>query len=163
METPGYLLIDAYNVIHACPELKSDLLGRGEVARQTLIDWAQVIHDVEGLATFVVFDGGGESLEAEHPGEQPNFTIIRAPAGLTADGVIEQLVIKSDSPERCTIISRDNQIRASVRAAGAIVFDANYFKEWAARCSKTRAGLLAKNQKRNTTDWKGSSPWDQLG
>lgn len=160
---PAHLLIDGYNVIHACADLLTLFRKNAEAARNTLVEKVRVIHDVDGLAVDVVFDGDGSSITATTPGEQPTFRIIFSSRGLTADGIIEQLVLKSSCPTSCTIITGDNMIRSSVRAAGAVVFGSDYLMAWVERCSQQQGQRLHHHRKRELKQWKTSSPWDQLG
>lgn len=150
-------------MIHACPDLKKQFFENADAARESLVEQARLIHDVEGLMVSVVFDGGGSEILFENPGNQPTFTVIYANRELTADGVIEQLVLKFDNPKKCTIISRDNMIRSSVRAAGAVAFDAAYLMDWVERCARQQIQTLNQHRKKEQKKWKQSSPWDQLG
>lgn len=159
----SHLLIDGYNVIHACPELRRFFLQSAESARQQLVEQVRVIHDFDVRFVSVVFDGSGPELTFEHPGNQPTFTVIFSSNSLTADDIIEQLVLKSNYPKEFTIISADNMIKSSVRSAGAVVFNPEYLFDWVERCSQRQARVVEQQRKRQSKTWGSTSPWDVLG
>lgn len=159
----GHLLVDGYNVIHACPDLLTLFRQDAEAARNTLVEQVRVIHDVDDQCVYLVFDGDRSTITMTHPGEQPTFQVIFSSRELTADGVIEQLVLNSDCSKNCTIITGDNMIRSSVRSAGAVVFGPDYLMAWVERCSRQQEQQLHNHRKRELKQWKQSSPWDQLG
>jgi hypothetical protein len=91
-----HLLVDAYNVIHAWPDLRAALLHHGpEAARALLADALRPLHDSAGWRVSLVFDGQGPDLLIERPGPELTFSHIHAPSGLTADAIIEQIVLNS--------------------------------------------------------------------
>src|SRR5690554_4947143 len=94
MSKPGqaHLLIDGYNVIHSWPDLKRLMKDSPDAACNQLFERVRVIHDQDGCRVSVVFDGNRNAIEVEHPTGQDALSRIYAPADLSADGVIEQIV-----------------------------------------------------------------------
>lgn len=158
----GHVLIDGFNVIHAWPELKQLLRSNADSAKEALVERVRVIHDEDAQMVSIVFDGGGDALTVDYPGNEKTFRIIHSNQGLTADGVIEQLVVNCPDPKACTIISRDNLIRESVRSVGAVVFDTPYLMDWVARCESQQRQAMNKHRKKLNETWKDTSPWDKL-
>ncbi|MGA2052791.1 MAG: NYN domain-containing protein [Opitutales bacterium] len=94
-----HLLIDAYNVIHAWPQLRAALIEFGpDAARAQLADAVRPLHDVAGWRVSLVFDGKGDDLVIERPGPELTFSYVYGPRGLTADAIIEQVVLNSTVP-----------------------------------------------------------------
>jgi len=94
-----HLLVDAYNVIHAWPDLRAALLHHGpDAARAQLAEAVRPIHDSAGWRVSLVFDGRGPDLLIERPGPDLTFSYVYGPAGLTADAIIEQIVLNSTLP-----------------------------------------------------------------
>jgi len=94
-----HLLVDAYNVIHAWPDLRAALRTHGpEAARALLADALRPLHDSAGWRVSLVFDGRGPELLIERPGPELTFSHLHAPSGLTADAIIEQIVLNATLP-----------------------------------------------------------------
>lgn len=158
-----HLLIDGYNVIHAWPSLQKLLNRSVDAARSQLIETVRVIRDTEGLRLTLVFDGRGTQPEVEHPGEDPGFTVLYAPADLSADGLIEQIVRRARTPARCLVVSRDNLVIESIRATGAFGYTPEDLEEWIARCEERRSRSLSRHRHQLQKDWqKESNPWNRL-
>jgi len=134
MAAQRYLLIDAYNVIHATPDLRAAMHPHLETARDRLAERLRPIHDCEGIRIALVLDSRNSRLEVEHPFGGDTFEFIYAPAELTADGVIERIVRRARKPEEVTVASNDNLVRESVRAARAIALRPDELFDWAAGC-----------------------------
>jgi hypothetical protein len=118
-----HLLIDAYNVIHAWPTLRAALLEHGpDAARTQLADAVRPLHDLAGWRVSLVFDGRGDDLLIERPGPELTFSYVYGPRGLTADAIIEQIVLNatlpppnSPSPKNLPASSRKNKNKHSAQ------------------------------------------------
>jgi hypothetical protein len=169
-----HLLVDAYNVIHAWPELRA-LLGKDnpDAARARLLELLRPIHDTEGWRVTVVFDGRGDELLIERPGTDLTFSCVYGPRGLSADGVIEQLVAnaaeraggKARRGEEMEIIvaTRDNLLGEAAAACGARPLSPDGLLDWAQHAAARQRENVATRSKRTQKDWRaGGSPWDKL-
>ena len=159
----GLLLIDGFNVLHALPEGHSNLQLNLQATCSNFVEQVRVIHDVEGISVVVVFDGDGESLTLENPGNQATFAVVFSSKALTADGVIEQFISKSMGKSQCIVISRDGLVVESARARGALALGPDYLFDWIARCEAQQSRQLEIRRKKEEAEWKQSSPWDILG
>ncbi len=155
MTAPGrHLLIDGYNVIHHWPHLKKELREGGEVARARLVNAVQVIHDVEKIRVTIVFDGKGDDIEIERPSGDLSFSVIYSPKGMSADGVIEQLVGVSEHPENVQVATRDNLERETVEALGASSLSPQDLADWVSRCETRLALELRRRKARADRAWR---------
>lgn len=157
-----HLLIDGYNVLHAWPEYTRQMHRNIDGARDRLIERVRVIRAVEGLRITLVFDGKGDKPEIEQPGEDAGFAVVFAPKGVSADGLIEQLVRRAKKPEHCQVISRDNLILESIRAAGGFGYYPVDLIDWVERCEARQTREFQKRSRKNRKEWKSDSPWDVL-
>lgn len=154
MAKDGHLLVDGYNVIHAWEELRGLLHQDSGMARDKLAEIVRVIHDIEGLRTTLVFDGQGKDIEIERPTEETTFSLLYAPAGMTADSLIEQMVRSSKSPKSVTVASRDNMVIETVLAQGANAISPDALADWVAACEKREGEALRRHQKEVDQKWK---------
>ncbi len=156
MGTYSHLLIDGYNVIHSWPELRCSLRKSGDggaAAREQLVASVRIIHDAEALPTTLVFDGKGDKTQIRHPGREPSFSIIYAAAGISADGVIEQLVAKSLQPQGFVAATRDAMISESLRALGATTITPEALRDWIDQCTEKQSRKLAEQQRLIALKW----------
>lgn len=158
-----HLLIDGYNLLHAWPETQRLLRRDIDGAREHFLNTVRIIHDIGGVQTTVVFDGRGSKPEIEYPGDSETFAVVYSPAGLSADGVIEQLVAAAKHPAACTVASRDNLVAESIRASGAVVLTPEGLRNWVERCERQQAASIARQQKKNRQASREDNPWDALG
>jgi len=107
-----------------------------------LVDFAKQIHDNEAIRVTVVFDGKDGSIDRPTP--EASFSVIYAPADLSADGVIEQLVAQSKNPEDTTVVTQDFSIAQLVRAAHSFVIDAQAFRNWVDRSGVRQDAYMRK-------------------
>lgn len=121
-----HVIIDGYSLIHAVSELKACLeAGRVSSARQRLIRMLEHSgSDPNGRMT-VVFDGPAESGQEGY--ESSDINVFFTPSHLTADGVIERLVVSSSHPEHIQVVTADRHERDTVLAAGAQVCSCKNF------------------------------------
>jgi predicted RNA-binding protein with PIN domain len=80
-----------------------------------------VLHDVDSCEVTIVFDGKGERVELLRHGGEAAPCVIYAPAGVSADAIIEQIVSRAPDADDFTVASRDNALCLSVYARGAHV------------------------------------------
>jgi predicted RNA-binding protein with PIN domain len=149
-----YLLIDAYNVIYATDELREVLRGNLDAARDRLTEMVAPIHDAEGVRTALILDSRNTSLEVDHPFGKKTFEWIYAPAGLSADGVIERIVARVSNPARVTVVSQDNMVRESIRSNGAMAMNAEELFAWARACGARLIQDAQRRRKANASEWK---------
>lgn len=136
MSDGRYLLLDAYNVIHATVSLRRLLADGQDVARDRLAEMVRPIHDAEAVHVAMVLDSRNDKLEVEHPFGKKTFEYLYAPAALTADGVIERIVRRAKEPDKVTVASNDNLVREATRSAGAIALRPEELMEWARGCER---------------------------
>lgn len=154
-----HLLIDGYNILHAWPDLRSALMREAEAARDQLAERVRVIHDMESVRVTVVFDGAGPSVDVVRPTEELHFSIVYAPADLSADGLIEQLVSASKTPQSLYVATRDNFIGSIVRASGAVLLSPDGLLEWVEQCERAQARAVADQQQDARKQWKKGRRW----
>jgi predicted RNA-binding protein with PIN domain len=173
-----HLLVDAFNVIHAWPELKAALVTHGpEAARTQLATALRPIHDVEGWRVTLVFDGSGDDLRVERPGSELTFSFVFGPRGLSADGVIEQLVgnatlppeedrrLRKKNREKPEIVvaTRDNLLSDATAACGARLMTPALLRDWAEMAAARQTRDVLTKSRQAAAAWKsGHSPWDKL-
>jgi len=158
-----HLLIDGYNVLHDWEELRQQMRRSIDGAREHLIERVRVIRAVEGHRITLVFDGQGEQPEVEQPGEDPGFAVLYAPKGVSADGLIEQIVRRARQPQACQVISRDNMVIESIRAAGGYGYSPQDLLDWIRHCEAHQLRRIEQRSQQNQAAWKKDSPWDALG
>ncbi len=162
MQPDRHLIIDGYNVVHALEAYAQYLPASVDLACSALIEQVRVIHDVEGVTTTLVFDGNGNTVDIQKPGNQPGFSVVYSPRDVSADGIIEQIVRKSSDPPNVTVASRDNMIAESVRSAGAVCITPVDLLDWVARCEQRQRQQLDTRRKRQKKIGKQDSPWNAL-
>lgn len=163
MERNGHLIIDGFNVIHQLPELQKRLRRSQELACTTLIDEVSCIHSASGMRVTVVYDGVGHKVDIQHPTGDEGVSVLYAPAKLSADGLIEQMVAKSEAPDKITVASRDNAVAVSIRANGAFTITPEELQDWVER-SRARSGrTLQQIRQQNRKFEQDDSPWAALG
>lgn len=159
-----HLLIDGYNVIHQWPEYRR-LMKSGIVsAAERLVEDVRPIHDIDSVRVTIVFDGQGNLVQVERPSAQLTFSVLYAPAELTADGLIEQIVARASAPHQCTVVSRDNLVGESIRASGAVLMTVDWLFDWVERCQRRMDTEVHARRRKERSSWKerGSSVWDAL-
>ena len=157
-----HLLIDGYNVLHAWPDLRQQMKHSVDGARSALIEAVRVIRSVEGIRITLVFDGKGDKPEVEYPGDDRGFAVLFAPEGLSADALIEQLVRKSKNPGDCQVISHDNLVIESIRAAGSYGYTPDHLEDWVKRCHLRQSRTIRRQAEENRREWKQEGPWKAL-
>ena len=113
-----YLLVDGHSVIFSWPELSRLHGQRMSSARDALVQLLTAYQDQSGVRVVLVFDGQGTRVSEEAVGRD-GIQIFYAPAGSTADGVIERLVAKYAATCRMTVASSDRMVEQTVFTFGA--------------------------------------------
>ncbi len=149
-----YLLVDAWNVVHALPELRA-LLGRGlDVARDALAERVRAIHDAGDARVALVLDGTGDRVTAERPFGGDGFEYLYAPAALSADGAIERMAARAREDSEVVVATGDRMVRESVRASGGTALSAEELMDWAGACERRLAEAAARRRAENARQWR---------
>lgn len=145
-----HLLIDGYNVLHARPG-GGRLLARSlEAALERLVQTVRPIHDFGGRRVTIVLDGRGREPEIHRPGAALTFSLLYAPAGVTADTVIEQLVHKAAQPATVAVVTADRALIRTVLAGGGQILSPSDLEGLAA--SMAQRETIATRQIREEVD-----------
>lgn len=123
MSLPEHIIIDGNNVLHKPCCLWKNLAfdsARWKLARET----ERMAGDIADRIT-IVFDGsiGGRADNIPYG----SFEVIFSDAGISADTLIERLVLDSDSPENTVVVTSDRLESNAVSAAGAQVMSCDAF------------------------------------
>jgi predicted RNA-binding protein with PIN domain len=173
-----HLLVDAFNVIHAWPNLRAVLKEHGpDAARTQLADALRPIHDVEGWRVTIVVDGNGDEIRVERPGKELTFSYVFGPKGLTADGVIEQLVANATLPpeedrrtskkkkgeSEIVVATRDNMLSDATAASGARLMTPPLLRDWAEQAAARQTRDVLTRARQAAQKWQAdASPWAKL-
>jgi predicted RNA-binding protein with PIN domain len=112
-----YLLVDGHSIIFGWPELRALHSRRMASAREALVHTLTAYQDQSGVRVVLVFDGQG--ARASDDGEPGGIQIFYAPAGRTADDLIERLVAKYAAIHRLTVATSDRLEQQTALAFGA--------------------------------------------
>ena len=151
-----HLILDAYNVIYAIPELERKLEVNLEAARRALIDLCGLIAQRGDIGQIdIVFDGAGDYEDYDRQGKK--IQIIYSSKSDKADDCILKMLEDSGSGREFTIVSRDNYVFNHSKAYCARVispaeFYAAYVKK--GNTSTKNSALSPELQKKITDDYK---------
>ena len=120
-----WLIIDGHNLLHKQPDLVSLMNKSQEQARTALIRLIEPITTRIASQTTVVFDGQERGSDPTLSTKQ--IDVLYAPAQLTADGLIERLVIQSREPQTICVVTSDRLEQQTVSSAGAQIQSAEDF------------------------------------
>ncbi len=154
-----YLLVDGFNIIHAWPELKQQLKRNLDLAISELAARVRVIHDVETIDVSIVYDGKGADIQFEWPCNQKSFTLIFSPAHLSADSLIERILLNAPHPERFTVATHDLSIIHQAHSLKALVITASTLISWIAACQGRQERLLQHRAQKTSFE---INPWGGL-
>ncbi len=114
-----YLIVDAYSIIYAWPDLRALHERRLSLAREALLQRLTHYHDLGDYRVVVVFDGKGSarSSEATEPG---GIQVFYSGNGLSADAVIERLVAKYAAQHEISVATGDRLEAQTVITFGAL-------------------------------------------
>lgn len=114
-------LIDGYNVIHKCPQLRPLTRTNFEASRDTLIDRVARYCSLTGHHAKIIFDGRGHRQEPSPPDcGTAGVEIIYSPGHHTADTLIERIVYGAANRRDYIVVSGDRGIRDLVRGLGGM-------------------------------------------
>lgn len=134
------LIIDGHNLIGQM----FDIFLSDPHDEEKLIRRLERYHADTGTPITVVFDPGG------HPSSQrkilgQGISVLWAPPGSSADGLIRLLLEKSTYPRGLTVVSSDREVRKAARVRRAKVMRAERF---ARELSKKRKSTAPQNQEK---------------
>ena len=132
------LIVDGYNIIHAIPQLETELDGALKNARaaleKTLRSYQATERSIKRI--YVIYDSKNRGgVETEDLGLVKN---IYASSEGNADGEIVSMLKNASRPERIAVLSRDNFVINHARAIGANVLSVESFH-----------GKITKHQRRS--------------
>ena len=130
MSVKRYILLDGYNIIYACDALKHLMPNNKSRARESLSEMVQSIHSVEDVHIIIVFDSSNKAIEIEYPFRDKTFEFVFAPHSLTADGVIERILVRIKNKEQVSVVSNDNLVREATRSNGAAALRPQDLFDW---------------------------------
>ncbi|HWL54525.1 MAG TPA: NYN domain-containing protein [Chthoniobacteraceae bacterium] len=113
-----YLIVDAYSIIYAWPDLRALHERRLSLAREALLQRLTHFHDTGDYRVVVVFDGKGSARanEATVPG---GIQVFYSGNGLSADAIIERLVAKYAGQHALYVATADHLEAQTVISFGA--------------------------------------------
>lgn len=113
-----YLIVDAYSIIYAWPDLRALHERRLSLAREALLQRLTHFHDISDYRVVVVFDGKGNARanEATEPG---GIQVFYSGNGLSADAIIERLVAKYAGQHELCVATADHLEQQTVISFGA--------------------------------------------
>jgi len=143
------IVIDGYNVIHRDAELRRQLIGSLETARESLIrscvTWLAQRRDAGQF--YVVFDGD-RPVDALQTGSRAGVKVFYTDAKQTADDWILALLRKRRHDQEYTIVSDDNYVRRTGRQLGAAVMSVADFLRTARGKAKSEVRTESHDAKR---------------
>ena len=148
MTNERIIIVDGYNVIYALDSLKHLMPLNKERARESLASMLHSIYSIESVRIMLVFDSAFDRMEIKYPLGDKSFEFIFAPKSLTADGVIERIIVRIKNKEFVTVVSNDNLVRESTRANGAMAMRPLELLEWIAT-SNNRLNERCRTSKNN--------------
>lgn len=137
MPFKSLIIVDGYNVIYSSKVLKSLMSSNEKKAREALGEMLFSIYSIESVRVMVVFDSNFENIQIEYPYKDKLFEFIFAPKSLTADGVIEKIILRIKNKASITVVSNDNLVREATRSNGSIVIRPNELFEWVEASNKS--------------------------
>ncbi|MDG1701889.1 MAG: NYN domain-containing protein [Opitutae bacterium] len=130
MSVKRYILLDGYNIIYASDALKHLMPNNKLRARESLAEMVQAIHSVEDVHIIIIFDSSNNAVEVEYPFRDKTFEFVFAPKSLTADGVIERILVRIKNKEQVSVVSNDNLVREATRSNGAAALRPKDLFDW---------------------------------
>lgn len=112
-----FLIIDAYNLMHACGLARSRY-GPGDLERlrNRFLNWLSGrLTPAERQRTTVVFDAHDAPTGLENAEKREEMTVLYAPPGGDADSLIEELVAAHSAPRQVRVVSSDRRLRRAAR------------------------------------------------
>ncbi len=135
--SPGDLLIDGYNVLHAAGLARRSYgPGEFEKRRRDLIRLiSQQLSPRERRRTTVVFDASDRTVMPSPPQVMDDVLVMFADEGGDADATIERLIQQNSAPRRMCVVSSDHRLQKAARRRRAKFVDSEVFLQRLARRS----------------------------
>lgn len=135
--SPGDLLIDGYNVLHAAGFARRSYgPGEFEKRRRDLIRLiSQQLSPRERGRTTVVFDASDRTVMPSPPQVVDDVLVMFADEGGDADAMIERLIRQNSAPRRMCVVSSDHRLQKAARRRRAKFVDSDVFLHRLARRS----------------------------
>lgn len=116
----GYVIVDGYNFIFACDELKELAGDRLDLARSRLMDMLSSYAGFTGNKLVLVFDGFRTPGNPGSRVKYHNINVAYTADGETADAYIEKIVNDIGKNYNVRVITSDNLIRLSALRSGVL-------------------------------------------
>ncbi len=153
----GHLLVDGYNIIHQRQDLRRVLADYGaEAALEQLAQRLRPIHDSENWRVTIVLDGRGNTPQIERPAKELTFSYVYTPTGVTADQLIEQLVMSAKEPLKLMVASRDNLLCETAAVGGAQTIRPDALLDWAQSALKRLRREVEQSNRRAQNRWRNT-------
>jgi predicted RNA-binding protein with PIN domain len=145
------ILVDGYSLLHNWPSLASGKPRHSAAAREELITVLTQYHDACGTPITVVFDGRGSRIESGETRSTPEVEILYAPAGKTADQVIERAAHRLSSYGEVLVVTDDFAERDTVLSLGGMASScACFVQTLESALADLRRRIKSHNQKERT-------------
>jgi predicted RNA-binding protein with PIN domain len=123
-----WLIIDGYSLLHREPRLKKYIEpGRLELGRDRLVRLIEAGCGQLAQRISVIFDGKGAGAGCDLHADL--LEVIYSPGHLTADSVIERLVLENRDNDSMCVVSNDRAVLNTVTGAGAFGMSCGQFLE----------------------------------
>lgn len=122
------LLVDAYNIIFAWPDLKELAEDNMDGAKAKLIDYLSKYQSIKGCLIIAVFDAYRVKGHREEKINCDNVQVVHTSESQTADQYIEKFVYKNREKYNITVATSDNLQQSIVMGLGSTVLSAKEFK-----------------------------------
>lgn len=124
-----YLLVDAYNIIFAWPQLKELALDNMDTARAKLLDILCKYQGIRKNHIIAVFDAYRVERHQEEFLDYENIHLVYTREAQTADQYIERFAHDNQKKYNIIVATSDNLQQIIIRGEGCAVMSANELKE----------------------------------
>ena len=124
-----YLLVDAYNIIFAWPELKALAEDNMDSARSRLLDTLCKYQGIRKNYIIAVFDAYRVERHKEEFIDYENIHLVYTREAQTADHYIERFAHDNQKKYDITVATSDNLQQIIIRGTGSAVMSARELKE----------------------------------
>ena len=101
----------------------------------------------------LILDIRKDRLEVQHPFQRDTFEYLYAPAALSADGVIERIIVRASRADLVSVVSND-LVREATRAQGALALRPEEFFQWSRACAARMEADAVRRQKAQAKDFR---------
>lgn len=123
-----YLLVDGYNVIFACPELKELAEESMDASRNSLLDSLSKYQSLQKCNIIVVFDAYRVQRHREEIIKYHNINVVYTKEAQTADLYIEKFAYDNKKRYDITVATSDALEQIIIRGTGSAVISARELK-----------------------------------